>query len=82
MTFILQLKPPLPLTTPKGPALAHFLIDEGIEHHLYWVCFGDDGEIWTWSNPTVRAEKNITYGRKGPPKGPGCAPSSPSPPAP
>lgn len=76
--MILQLNPPLPLTTPKGPALAHFVIDEGIEHHLYWVCFGNDGEIWTWPNPKVRAEKNITYGRLGAAP---CASSSPSSPA-
>lgn len=62
---ILQLNPPLPIITPKGKALAHFLIDEGIEHHLKWVCFCDvTGECWTFSNPDIRAQSNITYGRK------------------
>ena len=29
-----------------------------------WVCFGDkDGQIWTWDNSKVRAQKNITMGR-------------------
>lgn len=61
---ITQLNPPIPIVTPKGKALAHFLIDYGIEHHLMWVCFQDDtGECWTWSNPEIRAQKNISYGR-------------------
>lgn len=62
--MILQLDPPLPLLTPNGNALAHFVIDYGPEHHLIWVCFGRDGEIWSWSNPKVRAETNITMGRE------------------
>jgi hypothetical protein len=62
--MILQLQPPIPLDCPKGSALAHFLIDYGIESHLYWVCFVDaTGECWTYSNPEIRAQKNITYGR-------------------
>lgn len=61
---LIQLNPPLPVTTPKGPALAHFLIDEGIEHNVMWVCFQDiNGECWTWPNPQIRAARNITYGR-------------------
>ena len=61
--MIQQLNPPLPLDTPKGPALAHLVIDYGPEHNLLWVCFGHDGEIWTWDNTKVRASKNITMGR-------------------
>lgn len=62
--MIIQLTPPLPLITPKGPALAHVLIDEGIEYHLKWVCFLDrSGECWTFSNPEIRAQKNLTHGR-------------------
>ena len=45
--MILQLNPTIPLTTPLGRALCHFLIDNGDEHHLLWVCIQDDtGEIW------------------------------------
>ena len=60
-----QLDPPLPLyVVGKGKCLAHFVIDYGIEEHLYWVCFMDDsGECWTVPNPKIRAQKNITYGR-------------------
>jgi hypothetical protein len=62
--MIIQLKPPLPLDTPKGSALCHFLIDEGIEHDLMWVCFIDStGECWTFRNRQIKACKNITAGR-------------------
>ena len=62
--MIIQLDPPLPLITPKGSALAHFLIDYGIENDLYWVCAQQDtGECWTWSNRDIRFEKNVTIGR-------------------
>jgi hypothetical protein len=59
-----RIDPPLPLDTPKGPAMAHFLIDYGPEHHLLWVCFQDDsGECWTWSNKDVRLQHNLSMGR-------------------
>lgn len=65
--MILQLNPPLPLTNPKGPGLAWALIDYGIEHNLMWVVAIDaTGEIWTFGNPEVRAQKNITMGRDKP----------------
>jgi len=62
--MIQQLNPPLPIRTPKGPALAHFLIDYGPESNLFWVCFiNSTGECWTFANPDIRADKNITLGR-------------------
>jgi hypothetical protein len=62
--MIIQLNPPLPLSTPRGPALAHFLMDLGPEHNIQWVCFSDeDGQCWTWQNSDVRAVKNITMHR-------------------
>lgn len=62
--MILQLNPPLPITTPKGSALAHFLTDYGPENDLMWTAFLDDtGECWTFSNREIRAQKNITLGR-------------------
>ena len=64
MTTITQLNPPIPLTTPKGEALAHFLIDYGPESSLFWVCFQTySGECWTWDNCEIRAPKNITLNR-------------------
>jgi hypothetical protein len=62
--MMIQLNPPIPVDTPKGSALAHVLVDYGIEHNINWVCFQDEtGECWTWSNSDIRAQKNITYGR-------------------
>jgi hypothetical protein len=56
---MIRIDPPLPLETPKGKAMAHFLIDYGPEHHLLWVCFQDlTGECWTWANPEVRLQLN------------------------
>lgn len=63
--MILQLSPCIPITTPRGPALAHAIIDYGPESELLWICFQDDtGECWTWSNRMIRAQKNITQGRE------------------
>lgn len=59
---MIQLSPPLWLSTPKGEGLAHFLIAEW-EHDLYWVVFLQSGEIWTFANPDVRACANLTVGR-------------------
>ncbi len=64
MHNLIQLNPPIPVSTPKGSALAHLVIDYGIEHNLMWVCFQDDtGECWTWENRDIRAQKNLTIGR-------------------
>ena len=62
--MILQLNPPIPVETPKGPGMAHLVIDYGVEHNLFWVVFIDaTGECWTYTNPKIRAQKNITLGR-------------------
>ena len=53
------------LKTPKGQAIAKFLIDRGPDSDLQWVCIQQDtGEIWTWSNWDVKAANNITLGRE------------------
>ena len=66
MTTIKQLNPPLPIyVVERGNGYAHFLIDYGIENHLYWVIFMDStGECWTVANPQVRMQNNLTLGRK------------------
>jgi hypothetical protein len=62
--MILQLNPAIPVSTPKGKGLAHFLIDYGMESNLIWTVFIDEtGEIWSFQNHEVRAQKNITMGR-------------------
>lgn len=62
--MILQLNPQIPVETPKGPGMAHLVIDYGVEHNLFWVVFIDaTGECWTYTNPEIRAQKNVTLGR-------------------
>lgn len=60
---MLQLNPAIPVVTPKGNAMAHILLDYGIESDLIWVCFEASGECWSWSNKDIKAPKNITIGR-------------------
>jgi hypothetical protein len=62
---IIQLNPTVPMDTPKGPAKAHFMIDYGQEHHLLWVCFTDaTGECWTWPNPQIKLQENVSMGQR------------------
>ena len=62
--MILQLNPPIPLSTPRGPGLAHFLLDYRPDFDLLWTVFIDEtGECWTFRNQEIRACKNITLGR-------------------
>lgn len=62
--MITRIDPPLPVFTPDGHGLAHFVIDYGYESHLTWVVFLDStGECWSYQNPDVRMQKNITHGR-------------------
>lgn len=63
--MLIQLNPPLPLETSKGPGWAHFLIDYGAESALLWVVFLDaDGACWTVPNAEVRMCANWTMGRR------------------
>lgn len=52
---MLQLNPPLILETPKGRALAYFLINYGFGHTLHWVCAQEDtGQCGTYSSVDVK----------------------------
>lgn len=63
--MITQLNPPLPLETPKGHGLAHFVIDYGPESHLLWVVFLDEGGgCWTVPNPEIRMQSNWSLKRR------------------
>jgi len=60
----IQLEPTLPVITPKGKGYAIIMIDYGQEHDLLWTCVIDDtGEIWTYKNPEIRVQNNITFKR-------------------
>jgi hypothetical protein len=61
--MILQLNPPLWFDTPKGPALAHFVVDTSMEHEMEFVCVHQNGEAWSWSQRDVLAASNMTIGR-------------------
>lgn len=63
--MLTQLNPPLPLETPKGCGLAHFVIDYGPEAHLLWVVFMDEGgACWTVPNPEIRIQCNWSLKRR------------------
>lgn len=62
--MIHQCNPLVPVATPLGDAMAHFLLDCGPEHQLRWICFLDNGECWTFLNTEVRLNTNITEGRR------------------
>ena len=60
---MLQLNPPLPVDTPKGPAYAHFVTDYSQEHYLLFTCFLlESGECWMFPNRDVKLQQNITMG--------------------
>lgn len=64
---MIQLNPPIPLSTPKGSGRAVVLIDRSEDHDLEWVCFMDaTGECWTFSNRDVRQVENFTMKRGTP----------------
>jgi hypothetical protein len=53
------------LETPKGLALAKFLVDRGIDSDNEWVCIvNDTGEIWSFDNSGVLVCKSLTLGRR------------------
>ena len=63
--MITRIDPPIPVTTPKGKAMAIAWLDYGIENDLMWICFQDDtGECRTWENADIRVRVNVTIGRK------------------
>ena len=62
---VIQLNPPLPVHSPKGPGLAHLVIDYGPEADLLWVVFLDaDGTCWAVPNPDIRLRQNWSLGRR------------------
>lgn len=53
------------LDTPKGLALAKFLIDRGIDSDLEWVTvLNDTGQILSFDNSEVQVTKSFTLGRR------------------
>ena len=64
---MMQLNPPLPLDTARGPAYAHMVIDYSQEHYVLFVCFlQETGECWVLPNRDVRLQQNVTMGVRVP----------------
>lgn len=65
--MITRIDPPLPMESPKGRGMAHFLIDYGYEHYLVFVVSIDEtGEIWSFRNSEIRLQGNLTANRPSP----------------
>ncbi len=69
--MLLRLDPPIPvfIVAPdrwKGDALAHILIDYGIESDLIWVCAAANGECYCAPNTQIRFYNNATAERSYP----------------
>jgi len=65
LALVHELQQVLWLDTPKGLALAKFMIVEGIDSDILWVtAVQKTGECWTFSNEDIRFCKNITIGRR------------------
>lgn len=63
--MIIQLNPQIPMSCPQGNGRAIAMIDYSEEHNIIWVIAIDKtGEIWSYQNPEVRMQKNITMGRE------------------
>jgi len=63
--MIHELRGVLWLETPKGLALAKFLVDRGIDADNEWICIvNDTGEIWSFDNSDVLVCKSYTLGRR------------------
>ncbi len=61
--MLTQLRPWVPLDTPKGPGDAFAIIDYGEQAPLLFCCFlRSSGEQWTFDSRQVRLEKNVTMG--------------------
>jgi len=62
---IYELRQVIWLDTPKGQALAKFLVDRGVDSDNEWICFiNETGEIWSFDNSDVRVCKSYTLGRR------------------
>lgn len=59
--MMLQLNPTIPLDTPHGKAMAHWLIDYGSEHYVLFGCFIDESrECRIYRNDQVKIQNNET----------------------
>jgi hypothetical protein len=63
--MIIQLNPTIPVETPRGKGTAIGWIDYSSEDDLFWIVFQTDTcEPWIYPNKDIRAQTNLTIGRK------------------
>lgn len=63
--MIHELRGVLWMDTPKGLALAKFLVDRGIDSDNEWICIiNKTGEIWSFDNSDLLVCKSYTLGRR------------------
>lgn len=63
--MIHELRQVIWLETPKGLALAKFLVDRGVDADNEWICIvNETGEIWSFDNSDVLVCKSYTLGRR------------------
>lgn len=61
---IIELSQTLYLETPRGPAIAKFLRDNGDESQIQFICaIQSTGEVWVYGNDQIRLAENQTLGR-------------------
>ena len=63
--MIHELQQVLWMDTPKGLALAKFMVDRGIDSDIEWVTvLNETGQILTFDNSEVLVCKSFTQGRR------------------
>lgn len=56
--MIHEIQQALWMDTPKGVALAKFMIDRGIDSDLEWVTIiNETGEIWSFDNSDIKVQE-------------------------
>ncbi len=55
-----QLSTPLYVVTPLGPAIAHFMFNNGADHWLFGVFQEETGECWFFPNYEIRLARNLS----------------------
>lgn len=65
--MLMQLDPTIPVRTPMGAGIAHFLADISEEYSTMWGVFDTaTGQFWWWPTERIRAQRNISLGRHDP----------------
>lgn len=63
--MIHEIKQVIWLDTPKGQALAKFIVDRGVDSDLEWITvLQDTGQVLSFDNSEVLVCKSFTLGRR------------------